>query len=144
MITFHSRTIIGIWCTHNVEKRENKDRYGGRMPLFFQLFFFLYNRYIHTTFIHKHSLRPIAMSSQLSAQWAETPWVAELRSELGPALQLQQASVLPTKPRCTLLSHAERISRVSTITTCSNLDQDETSLYMLSLLTLWSNHGALT
>ncbi len=37
------------------------------------------------------------MSSQLSAQWAEPPWGAEKRFELGPALQ--QASALPTKPR---------------------------------------------
>jgi hypothetical protein len=42
------------------------------------------------------------MSSQLSAQWAEPPWGAEPRFELGPALQ--QASALPTKPRCTLFT----------------------------------------
>ncbi len=40
------------------------------------------------------------MSSQLSAQWAEPPWGAKPRFELGPALQ--QASALPTYPRCTL------------------------------------------
>ncbi len=34
-------------------------RFGGRMPLFLHLFL-LYNRYIHTSFIHKHSLRPIS------------------------------------------------------------------------------------
>ncbi len=56
--------------------------------------FSLYNRYIHTSFIHKHSLRPISITSQLSAQWAEPPWGAEPRFVLGPAFQ--QASVLPT------------------------------------------------
>ncbi len=58
----------------------------------------LCNRYIHTSFSYKHSLRPISISSQLSAQRAEPPWVAEPRFELGPALQ--QASALPTEPRC--------------------------------------------
>jgi hypothetical protein len=62
-------------------------------------FIFLYtiqyiHSYNHTSFIHKHSLRPISISSQLSAQWAEPPWGAEPRFELGPALQ--QASALPT------------------------------------------------
>ena len=55
--------------------------------------------FVHHSFIHKHSLRPISISSQLSAQWAEPPWGAQLRSELGPALQ--QASALPTEPHCT-------------------------------------------
>jgi hypothetical protein len=74
------------------------------MPLFLDLFFFLHNRYIHASFIHKHSLRPISMSSQLSAQWAEPepPWSTESRFDLGPASQ--QASVLPTEPRCTGIS----------------------------------------
>ncbi len=31
------------------------------MPLFF-IYFSLYSRYIHTSFIHKHSLRPISIS----------------------------------------------------------------------------------
>jgi hypothetical protein len=58
----------------------------------FCIYFSLYNRYIHTSFIHKHSLRPISIYSQLSAQWAEPLWGAEPRFELGPALQ--QASAL--------------------------------------------------
>ncbi len=56
--------------------------------------------FILHSFIHKHSLRPISISSQLSAQWAEPPLGAEQRFELGPALQ--QASALPTEPHCTL------------------------------------------
>ncbi len=57
--------------------------FGGRMTLFLHLFFFLYNRYMHASFIHKHSLRPISMSSQLSAQWAggtSMGYRAEIRS----------------------------------------------------------------
>ncbi len=65
---------------------------------FLFVFIFLYNRYIHTgtTFIHKHSLWPISMSSQLSAFL----WGADPRFELGPALH--QSSALPTEPRYTL------------------------------------------
>ncbi len=33
------------------------------------------------------------MSSQLSAQWAEPPWGAEPRFELGPALQQNNEQV---------------------------------------------------
>ncbi len=71
------------------------------MPLFLHLFFFytLY-AFIHHSFVHKHSLSPISISSQLQAHWAEPPWGAEPRFELGPAFE--QASALPTKPRCTL------------------------------------------
>ncbi len=48
----------------------------------FCIYFSLYNRYIHTSFIHKYSLRPISTPSQLSARWAESPSVgcwAEIR-----------------------------------------------------------------
>jgi hypothetical protein len=38
------------------------------------------------------------MSSQLSAQWAEPPWGAEPRIELGP---VSQASALPIGPSST-------------------------------------------
>jgi hypothetical protein len=38
------------------------------------------------------------MPSQLLAQWVESQWGAEQRVELGPVLQ--QASRLPTEPRC--------------------------------------------
>ncbi len=52
----------------------------------FCIYFSLYNTvdtsYNHTSFIHKHSLRPISISSQLSAQWAEPPWGADPRFEL--------------------------------------------------------------
>ncbi len=54
--------------------------------------FSFHNRYIRTSFIHKHSLRPNSVSSQLSTQWAESPWGAVPRFEIGPALQ--QASAL--------------------------------------------------
>jgi hypothetical protein len=65
---------------------------------FLHIFLFIqYSRYIHTSFIHTHSLRPISMSSQLSAQWANPPWGAETRFELG----------LPySKPARYQLSHA--------------------------------------
>jgi hypothetical protein len=70
------------------------------MPLFLHLFFlYTVDTFIHHSFIHKHSLRPISISSQLSAQWAEPPWGAKPRFELGPALQ--QASAPPTEPHCT-------------------------------------------
>jgi len=58
-------------------------------------------------FLRKHSLRPIFISSQLSAQWVEPPWDAEPRFELGPALQ--QASALPTEQHCTLSHTASLI-----------------------------------
>jgi hypothetical protein len=68
--------------------------------LFAFIFLYTVDTFIHHSFIHKHSLRPISISSQLSAQWAELPMGAEPRFELGPALQ--QASALPTEPHCTL------------------------------------------
>jgi hypothetical protein len=37
----------------------------------FYIYFSLYKRYSHKSFIHKHSLRPISLSSQMSAQWGE-------------------------------------------------------------------------
>ncbi len=67
------------------------------MPLFLHLFFL----YTVATFVLTHSLRPISISSQLLAQWGGTvavPRGAEPRFELGPALQ--QASALPSEPRC--------------------------------------------
>jgi hypothetical protein len=71
------------------------------MPLFLHLFFFYtIDTFIQHSFIDKHSLRPISISSQLSAQWAGPPWGVDPRFELGPALQ--QASALPTEPRCIL------------------------------------------
>ncbi len=58
-------------------------------------------------------MRPISISSQLSAQWAKEkpPGGVEPRFELGPALQQATlhpywATLHPIKPRCTLLSHA--------------------------------------
>jgi hypothetical protein len=66
----------------------------------FCIYLSLFIRYIHTSFIHKHSLRPISISSQLPAQWVAPPWGAEPKFELGPALQ--QARALPTEPHCTL------------------------------------------
>ncbi len=59
-------------------------RFDGLMPLFLHLFFFIqYSRYIHTAFIHKHSLTPISISSQLSAQWRNLPGVPSRDSNSG-------------------------------------------------------------
>ncbi len=52
--------------------------------------------FIFLFYIHKYSLRPISISSQLSAQWAEPPWGAEPRFEFGPALLLQASLELTT------------------------------------------------
>jgi len=60
----------------------------GRMTLFLHLFlFYTIYTFIYNSFIHKHSLWPISISSQLSAQWSEPPWCAEPRIDLGPASQ---------------------------------------------------------
>ncbi len=68
------------------------------MPLFLHFVsFYTIDTFIHHSIIQKHSLRPISISSQPSAQWAETSWGAELGFEFGPALQ--QANTLPTEPR---------------------------------------------
>ncbi len=50
--------------------------------------FFGYNicTYIHTIMYSEHSLRPVSISTQLSAQWAEPSGGAEPRFELGSAL----------------------------------------------------------
>ncbi len=87
----------------------------------FAFIFLWYSRYIHTSFIHKHSLRPISISSQLSAQWAEPPWGAEIRtwacltaSQRASAtnwatLHPYWATLHPTEPHCTLLSHTAHL-----------------------------------
>ncbi len=62
-------------------------RFGGLMPLFFIYFYFIQHSYNH---------------SRTYAQWAEPPWGADLRLELGPALQ--QAGALPSEPGRTLKS----------------------------------------
>jgi hypothetical protein len=62
------------------------------MPLFLHLFIFI------PSFIRKHSLRPIHIFTAVGSL-VESPWGAEPRFELGPALQ--QASALPTEPHCT-------------------------------------------
>ncbi len=51
--------------------------------LFAFIFLYTVDTFKHHSFIHKHSLRPISISSQLSAQWAEPPWGAEPRKLLG-------------------------------------------------------------
>jgi hypothetical protein len=75
------------------------------MPLFlfiFHIFFYNIHTYIHTiTFIRRHSLRPLSISSSLVCSVGEPPCGAELGIELGPALQ--QADALPTEPRRTML-----------------------------------------
>ncbi len=97
---------------------KNTHKSTGTVPFFFFFFFlkvwwpyatlffvficlYTLDTFTHHSFIiHKLSLRPISISSQLSAQWVEPPWGAEPRFELGPALQ--QASALPTEPHCTV------------------------------------------
>ncbi len=61
-------------------------------------FIFLYtgDTFIHHSFNHKHTLRPISISSQLSAQWAETLWVPSRDSNSGRPY---------SKPACYQLSH---------------------------------------
>ncbi len=54
----------------------------------------------YNTFIHRHSLGPLSISSSLESQWEDPPCCAEPRIEPGPALQ--QADALPTKPRRTI------------------------------------------
>jgi hypothetical protein len=44
----------------------------------------------YITFIHIHSMRPMSISSQLSALWTEPPWGSEPSSELGPCLTASQ------------------------------------------------------
>ncbi len=45
------------------------------MPRFLHLFFFFtIDTFIHHSFLHKYSLMPISISSQLSARWGEPPW----------------------------------------------------------------------
>jgi hypothetical protein len=68
------------------------------------------------------------MSSQLSAQWAEPPWGAEPRFELGPALQ--QASALPTEPHCTLEKNVYMEIKLvqSFLLFCNNLSSQFCSL----------------
>jgi hypothetical protein len=80
------------------------------MPLFLFIFHIFFITYIHSFHIHTIHLS-IAIRWGLSpyphclkAQWEDPPYGAEPRIELGPALQ--QADVLPTEPRRTILSHA--------------------------------------
>ncbi len=75
-----------------------KIRWKSKCLIIAFIFLYTVDTFIHHSFIH--SLRPISISSQLSAQWVEPPWGAEPRFELGPALQ--QASALPSEPHCTL------------------------------------------
>ncbi len=71
--------------------------------LFF-IFFIFIQSHSYNTFIRHHSPGSLSMSSSLVAQWEKPPCGAELRIELGPALQ--QADALPTEPRRTIKSHA--------------------------------------
>ncbi len=82
---------------------ETKKMFGGMMPLFTFIFHIFYNihTYIHTiTFIRRHSLRPLSISSSLVCSVGKPPCGAEPRIVLGPALQ--QADALPTEPRRTM------------------------------------------
>ncbi len=77
------------------------------MPLFLFIFH-IFITYIHTfiqshsynTFIRRHSLRPLSISSSLVSSVGEPPCGAKPRIELGPAFQ--QADSLPTEPRRTI------------------------------------------
>jgi hypothetical protein len=83
--------------------------FGGMMPHFLFFIFLYFITYIHTfiqshsfkTIIRRHSLRPLSISSSLVCSVGEPPCGAELRIELGPALQ--QADALPTEPHRTIL-----------------------------------------
>ncbi len=66
--------------------------WGISLKISIYIFFLLYNRYIYTSFIHKYSLRPFSISSQLSAQWAEPPWGAMPSRDPNSGPALQQAS----------------------------------------------------
>jgi hypothetical protein len=76
------------------------------MPLFFCLFFIFYYKHTfiqshsYNSFIRRHSLRPLAISSSLVCSVGKPPCGAEPRIELGPALQ--QADKLPSEPRRTI------------------------------------------
>ncbi len=83
------------------------------MPLFlfiFHIFFITCIHYIHS-FNHIHTIHlSIAIRwglspspHRLKAQWEDPPCGAELRIELGPALQ--QADALPTEPRRTIIKY---------------------------------------
>jgi hypothetical protein len=84
--------------------------FGGSCHSFY--LFWLFHTFI-ITFIHKyiHSY-PFAETSLLFfiacfAQRETLPWGAEPGFELGPAIQ--QASALPTEPRCTLVEYSLEI-----------------------------------
>jgi hypothetical protein len=75
------------------------------MTLFLSIFHILHNihsfNHIHTIHLSVTILRGLSPSPHhLKAQWEKPPCGAELRIELGPALQ--QADVLPTEPRRTM------------------------------------------
>ncbi len=80
-------TYILVYTVQSINwKLETKktNRIAGIIILF-NFFIQLIHSYI--TFIHVHSMRPISISSQLSALWTEPPWGAEPSFELGPVLQ---------------------------------------------------------
>ncbi len=64
---------------------------------FFNIYFFDHTLQYMQSY---NSLRPLSISSQLQALWADPQWCSEPRFELGPALQ--QACVLPCELRSPL------------------------------------------
>jgi hypothetical protein len=71
----------------------------------------LIQSHLYNTFIHRHSLRPLSISSSLVCSVGEPPCGAEPRIELGPALQ--QADALPNEPRRTIANEPRRAMQMS-------------------------------
>jgi hypothetical protein len=64
----------------------------------------------------------------LKAQWEKPPCGAEPRIKLGPAVQ--QADVLPTEPRRTILSHVLYVSLTTEKTRKGNVRQSREYMYL--------------
>ncbi len=86
VVTVELVSFVYITVTLESTLPGSKDDLQYFLKYFLQLFF-LYNSYINTP--------------QRSAQWAKPQWGAEPSVELG--LALQQASALPTVPRCAVV-----------------------------------------
>jgi hypothetical protein len=79
--------------------------------IFIFIFFLFFLQYIYRTFIHtvihsQHSMRPISISSQLNAQWAEPPWTRDSNSGLPyskPAHNHLNYAAPSSKLRCTFI-----------------------------------------
>ncbi len=108
---------VFLWAPPPPPKEKRKNRKFFFLNVWWHdatllVYFSYFITYIHTfiqshsynTFIRRHSLRPLSISSSLVCSVGEPPCGAEPRIELGPALQ--QADALPTELRRTILSYA--------------------------------------